>query len=63
MLGDDKLFNLFLKVLIIIFLFLRVGINLFHLIYDVEVNFFLSYLMQWVISMCSLMTFVLRKSL
>ena len=56
-------FNFFLKVLIIRFLFLREGDNLFHLIDDVEVNFFLSYLMQWVIGWCSLMELLLRKSL
>ena len=59
-------FNFFLKVLIIRFLFLRGGGNLFHLIDDVEVHFFLSFhLMQWVISKgwCSLMELLLRKSL
>ena len=55
-------FNSFLNVLIVIFLFLREGGNLFHLIDNVEVNFFLAYLMQWVISWCSLMKFVLCKS-
>ena len=52
-----------LKVLIVRFSFLREGGNLFHLIGDVEVHFFLSYLMQWVIGWCSLIEFVLRKSL
>ena len=56
-------FNLFLKVLIIIFLFLREEGNLFHLIDDVEVNLFLSYLMQWLIGWYSLMELLLRKSL
>ena len=56
-------FNFFLKVLIIRFLFLREGGNLFHLIDNVEVHFFLSYLIQWAIVWCSLMELLLRKSL
>ena len=42
-------FNFFLDVLIVRFLFLIEGGNLFHLIYDYEVNFSLLYLMKWVI--------------
>ena len=45
------------------FLFLREGVNLFHLIDDDELTFFLSYLMKWVIVWCSLMELLLRKSL
>ena len=56
-------FNFFLQLLIIRFLFLREGGNLFHLIDDVEVNFLLSYLIQWVIGWCSLMELLLRKSI
>ena len=47
-------FNLFLnvlilRVLIVRFLFQRDEGNLFHLIDDVEVHFFLSYVMQWLV--------------
>ena len=41
-------FNFFLQILIDIFLFLSCGGSLFHLIVDAELNFLLSYLMQWV---------------
>ena len=56
-------FNFFLKILIDRFLFLRCGGSLFHLIVDAELNFLLSYLMQWVIGWCSLVELLLRNIL
>ena len=56
-------FNFFLKILIDKFLFLSCGGSLFHLIVDAELNFLLSYLMQWVIGWCSIVELLLRKSL
>ena len=56
-------FNFFLNIQIERFILLSEGGSLFHLIDDAELNFFLSYLMLWVIGWCSLMEFVLRKSL
>ena len=55
--------NFFLKILIDKFLFLSCGGSLFHLIVDEELNFLLSYLMQWVIGWCSIVELLLRKSL
>ena len=63
MFGDKKLFIFFLKILIDRFLFLSCGCSLFHLIVDEELNFLLSYLMQWVIGWCSIVELLLRKSL
>ena len=55
--------NLFLKILIDKFVFLSCGGSLFYLIVDEELNFLLSYLMQWVIGWCSIVELLLRKIL
>ena len=48
MLGDKTFFLFLFKDITDRFLFLSCGGSLFHLIVDAELNFFLSYLMQWV---------------
>ena len=63
MLGDKKFLKFIFKDINFLFLFLSCGGSLFHLIVDAELNFLLSYLMQWVIGWCSIMELLLRKSL
>ena len=54
-----NVFKFILNIQIEIFVLLREGDNLFHLVDNAELNIFISYLMQWAIGLCSLMEFVL----